>query len=142
MQAHGFALPGFKILETCKPQSMGDYVTAQFFFDTYFRRRMSAKVFSSAQNSSHILVLDPDGAPCLLGRLTLGKCAAGGHSIRAHADLLRPANVWEIILGGRRQVKQCEVEKAIKLGYKNFKSDLNIKNYVSMVMECEKWRGT
>ncbi len=141
MEVHGFALPGFKILETRTPKSMGDYVTAEFFFETYFCSRMSAKVFSSSQNSSHILVMDPDGAPCLLGRLSLGKCCSTGHLIRAHADLLRPANGWERLLGGKRLVKQSEVERAIKLGYSNFKSDLNLKQYVNMVMECDKWRN-
>lgn len=142
MEAHGFALPGFKILETRAPQSMGDYVTVEFVFETYFHGRTSARVFSSALNSSHVLVMDPDGAPCLLGRLSLGRCSSNGHLIRAHADLLRPANPWERMLGGKRLVKQCEVERAIRLGYSNFKSDLNLKRYMNLIVECGKGRDS
>ena len=143
MEAHGFALPGFKILETRAPQSMGNYITAEFLFETYFCSRMSAKVFSSARNSSHVLVMDPNGTPCLLGRLSLSKCGSTGHTIRAHADLLRPANGWERLLGGKRLVKpQSEVERSIKLGYSDFKNDLNLNRYVNMVMECDQWRNS
>lgn len=140
MEAHGFALPGFRMLETRTPQSMGDYVTVEFFFATHFNGRMSARVFSSALNSSHILVMDPDGTPCLLGRLSLGRCSSNGHVIRAHAELLRPANAWERMMGGKRLVKQCEVERAIRLGYSHFKSDLNLKQYMNLIMECSKGR--
>ncbi len=141
MEAHGFSLPGFQILETCPPQTIGEYVTAEFTFKTYFCGRMSGRVFSSMLNTSHVLIMDPDGVPCLLGRLSIGKCSSNGHLVRAHADLLRPANVWERLLGGKRLVKQCDVERAIKLGYSNFKGSMNMKEYVNMVTECAKRRG-
>ena len=142
MEAHGFALPGFKILETRAPQSMGNYITAEFLFETYFCSRTSAKVFSSARNTSHVLVMDPNGVPCLLGRLSLSRYGSSGHMIRAHADLLRPANGWERLLGGKRLVQQSEVERSIKLGYSDFKNDLNLNRYVSMVTECDQWRNS
>ena len=136
MEAHGFALPGFRILETREPETKGNFVTAEFFFETYFNGRMSARMFSSSLNTSHILLMDSDGIPCLLGRLSLEKCPPNGHAIHAHADLLRPASVWERLLGGKRMVKQFEVEKAIKLGYSKFKGQLRMKEYVSLVTKC------
>jgi hypothetical protein len=136
MEAHGFALPGFQILETRAPQSMGNYVTAEFFFRTHFHGRRSGKVFSSSLNTSHVLVMDQDEIPCLLGRLSIGRCASNGHMIRGHADLLRPASVWERMFGGERMVRQCEVERAIKLGYSDLKGDMNLKQYLNTVMEC------
>jgi hypothetical protein len=141
MEAHGFTLPGFRILETCAPKSMGDYVTVEFFYETYFNGRTSARVFSSSKNTSHVLLMDPDGVPCLLGRLSLEKYPPHGHRIRAHADLLRPANVWERMLGGKRLVKQCNVERAIQVGYSNFKSDMRMKEYMNLVMDCARRRG-
>jgi hypothetical protein len=138
MEAHGFALPGFRIIETRAPKSMGGYITTEFFYETYFNSRMSAKLFSSSLNTSHILLMDPDGIPCLLGRLSLDKCPPNGHTIRAHADLLRPASLWERMLGGKRLVKQCEVARAINVGYSNFKGHLHMKEYVNLVMGYSK----
>ncbi len=120
---------------------MGDYVTVEFFYETYFNRRTSARVFSSSKNTSHVLLMDPDGVPCLLGRLSLEKYPPHGHRIRVHADLLRPANVWERMLGGQRLVKQCEVERVIQQGYSNFKSDMRMKEYMNLVMDCARRRG-
>jgi hypothetical protein len=134
MEAHGFTLPGFKIIETSTPQSMGDYIVAEFFYSTHFTGRMSARVFSSTSHTSHIVLMDPDRVPCLLGKLTLERCSTHGHRVCARADLLRPATVWERMVGGQRLVKEADVERSIKLGYSNFKNDLNLARYVNMVL--------
>jgi hypothetical protein len=140
MQAHGFALPGFRLLETHPPRAMGDCITAEFYYRTHFTGRMSGRVFSSARNTSHVVLMDPDGIPCLLGKLTLYRCAANGLRICAHADLLRPANVWERLFGGQKLVREDEVARTIKLGYSTFKTDMNLLKYVNQVLECEKKR--
>ena len=140
MEAHGFTLPGFKIIETRAPESMGQYVVAEFIYTTHFTGRMSARVFSSTLHTSHIVLMDPDGVPCLLGKLTLGKCSTHGHSVCAHADLLRPATIWERMVGGPRLVKEADVEKSIKLGYNNFNTDMNLAHYMHMVLECDRNR--
>lgn len=137
MAAHGFALPGFKFLEARKPRMVGDYVYSEFVYRTYFGN-MSARVFSNSLNTSHVLLMDPDGIPCLLGRLELRRLSARGFMLFARADLLRPANFWERTLGGVRTVQQSEVLKAINLGYSDFKNDLNLKIYTNMVFECAK----
>jgi hypothetical protein len=139
MQAHGLALPGFRLVETLPPRVLGDYVTSEFFFRTHFRGRMSGRMFSSHLNTSHVVLMDPDGIPCLLGKLTLHRCAANGHRISARADLLRPANVWERLFGGEKLVKESEVARMIKLGYSS-KTDANILEYVRMVFECDKMK--
>jgi hypothetical protein len=87
-------------------------------------------------------LLDPDGVPCLLGWLSIDKCSANGLLVRAHADLLRPANIWERLLGGKRLVKECEVERSIKLGYSNFKGSMDMKAYMNLVTECAKRRDS
>ena len=138
LEAHGFALPGFKIVETQTPRQTGDYVIAGFCFTTHFTGKMSARLFSSSLNSSHVVLMDPDGVPCLLGRLYLERCSSRGHRVCAHADLLRPASVWERMFGGGRLVKESEVERSIKVGYSKFKNDLNLARYVNMVQECNK----
>ena len=135
MEAHGFALPGFEITETRAPKQIGGYVFAEFFFNTHFTGTMSARVFSSATNASHVVLMDPNGVPCLLGRLNLERCGSTGHRVCARADLLRPSNVWERMFGGQRLVKESEVERSIKLGYSNFKNDVNLAHYVNMVRE-------
>ena len=135
MEAHGFALPGFEITETRTPKKMGEYVLAEFYFNTHFTRTMSARVFSSSTNTSHVVLMDPDGVPCLLGRLNLERCASAGHRVCARADLLRPASVWERMFGGQRLVEEREVERSIKLGYSTFKNDHNFALYVNMVHE-------
>jgi hypothetical protein len=134
MQTHGFALPGFKIIATQKPVLMDSYVVSEFNFTTHFGGPMTARLFSSTRDTSHILVRDCDGAPCLLGRLNVRKLSARGHSVHVRGDLLRPAKVWERMLGGQRLVRREEVERAIKLGYSNFKTDLNLIHYVNIVM--------
>ena len=52
METHGFALPGFRITETCTPQWMGGYVVTEFNFTTHFGGHMSAKVFSGLLHAS------------------------------------------------------------------------------------------
>ena len=142
MEAHGFVLPGFKILDTLEPKSMGDYATMEFSYQTHFNRMLTAKVFSSSLNKSHVLLMDPNGIPALLGTLSVIKCSSNGHLIlKAHADLLRPASVWERMFGGDRSVKQSEVERCIKVGYTNFKYDVNCKSYFHMVIACAKKNG-
>jgi hypothetical protein len=140
MEAHGFTLPGFQLIETRKPKSMGGYTTAEFFYKTHFTGKMSGRVFSSFLNTSHVVLMDPDGIPCLLGKLTLHRCASNGHRICARADLLRPASAWERMFGGQKLVKESEVARMIKLGYSNFKNDMNLNAYVNMVLECDKRR--
>ena len=141
MEVYGFVLPGFEILETSAPKSMGDYVSLEFFYKTYFHGRTSARVFSSMPNTSHILLMDPDGVPCLLGRLSLEKYPPHGHCIRARADLLRPARLWERMFGCNRLVNQSKVERAIQVGYSNFKSDMRMKEYMNLVVDCARLRG-
>ncbi len=138
MEAHGFTLPGFKIIETHAPESMGEYAVTEFSYKTHFTARMTAKVFSSTLYCSHVVLMDPNGVPCLLGKLTLERCSTHGHRVCAHADLLRPATVWERMVGGPRLVKEADVESAIKLGYNTFKADLNLAHYVNMVFECDR----
>jgi len=138
MEAHGFALPGFKITQTRAPQWMGNYVTTEFNFTTHFGEPMIGKLFSGALDTSHVLVRDCDGGPCVLGRLKVQKLSANGHSVQARGDLLRPAKVWERMFGGQRLVKREDVERAIKLGYSNFKNDMNLVLYVNLVMNAAK----
>lgn len=139
MEAHGFALPGFKIVSTQPPQWKGSYIVSQFNFTTYFGSApMMAKIFSGTLDTSHVLVHDCDGAPCILGRLSVRKTSASGHSVHAHGDLLRPARVWERVLGGQRLVKREGVERAVKLGYSDFKNDMNLMLYVNLVMGAAK----
>ena len=137
MEAHGFALPGFKITDTRAPQWIGNYIVAEFNFTSYFGP-MAAKVFSSTPDTSHILVRDCSGSPCIIGRLKVQKLSASGHIVHARGDLLRPAGVWERLIGGQRLVKREEVERAIKLGYSNFKNDMNLMLYVNLVMNSAK----
>ena len=66
------------------------------------------------------------------------KTSASGHSVHAHGDLLRPAKVWERVLGGQRLVKREGVERAVKLGYSDFKNDMNLMLYVNLVMGAAK----
>jgi hypothetical protein len=137
MQAHGFSLPGFRIVSTQKPVWMGNYVVSEFNFTTHFGP-MTARIFSGTLDTSHVLVRDCDGAPCLLGRLSVRKLSASGHTVHARGDLLRPASVWERVLGGQRLVRREEVERAIKLGYSNFKNDMNLMLYINIVMNYAK----
>jgi hypothetical protein len=46
--------------------------------------------------------------------------------------------VWERILGGERLVKRENVEREVKLGYSNFKNDLNLMLYVNLVLAASK----
>jgi hypothetical protein len=137
MEAHGFALPGFKITDTCAPQWIGNYVVTEFNFTTHFGP-MTAKVFSGTPDTSHILVRDCSGSPCILGRLKVQKLSASGHIIHARGDLLRPASVWEQLIGGQKLVKRDEVEQAIKLGYIDFKNDMNLMLYANLVINSIK----
>ena len=85
MDAHGFALPGFKITDTRAPQWIGNYIVAEFNFTTHFGP-MAAKVFSSTPDTSHILVRDCSGSPCIIGRLKVQKLSASGHIVYARGD--------------------------------------------------------
>ena len=138
METHGFALPGFRITQTCNPQWMGNYVVTEFNFTTHFGGQMSAKIFSGALDTSHVLVRDCGGEPCILGRLKVQKLSTSGHIIQARGDLLRSASPWEALIGGERLVKREEVEKAVKLGYSNFKNDMNLNMYINLVMNAAK----
>ncbi len=138
MQSHGFALPGFKITSTSPPQWAGNYIMTEFNFTTYFNGPMTAKIFSGALDTSHILVRDCDGGACLLGRLSVQKLSASGHVVHARGDLLRPATVWERLLGGERLAKRENVERAVKMGYGSFKTDMNLILYVNLVMAASK----
>lgn len=140
MGVHGFALPGFQIIETREPCAMGGYISAEFFYKTHFTGNMSGRVFSSFLNTSHVVLMDPDGIPCLLGKLTLHRCSSNGHGICARADLLRPASAWERMFGGQKLVKESDVALKIKLGYSDFKNDINLHKYVRMVLDCDKKR--
>ena len=140
MESHGFTLPGFEILDTSEPKYMGNYVTVGFSYKTYFSRRMTARIFSSSLDTSHVLLMDPDGIPCMLGKLWIDKCSSNGHLVKAHAELLRPARIWERLFGGDRLVKQCDVERSIRVGYSNFKYDSNFKCYMAMVISYAKER--
>ena len=138
MEAHGFAMPGFKITETSAPQWMGNYVVTEFNFTTHFGGPKRAKIFSGALDTSHVLVRDCGGEPCILGRLKVQKLSASGHVVHVHGDLLRPARVWERIVGGQKLVRSEGVERAIRLGYSNFKNDMNLMLYVNLVMNAAK----
>ena len=143
MEAHGFALPGFRITETRPPQWMGNYVVTEFNFTTHFGGPMMAKIFSGALDTSHILVRDCGGEPCILGRLTVQKLSASGHVVHARGDLLRPAKVWERLFGGMRLAGREQVERAVKVGYSSFNNDMNLMLYVNLVLASAKgvWRG-
>jgi hypothetical protein len=138
MEVHGFSLPGFKLLETSKPETKWDYVITEFTYKTHFGGITTARMFSNALNTSHVLLMDTDKTPCLLGKLTVKKCASSGLQVQAHANLLRPATAWERMMGGDHLVNEKEVERAIKLGYSNFKNDLNLKLHVQMVLDHAK----
>jgi hypothetical protein len=140
MEAHGFALPGFRLLATHRPKVVGGYVTAEFVYTTHFGN-VSARLFSNSLNTSHVLLTDPDGTPCLLGKLSVHKLPSRGFSLSSHAHVLRPVNMWEMLfVGGRRAAKQCDVLRAINRGYSDFKMDANLKSYVQMVCEHDKSR--
>ena len=138
MEAHGFSLPGFKLLETSHPEAKWDYVMTEFTFKTDFGGIMTARMFTNTLNTSHVLVMDTDKTPCLLGRLTVNKCASTGLQVHAYANLLRPATTWERMMGGDHLVNEKEVERAIKSGYSNFKNDLNLKLHIQMVLDHAK----
>jgi hypothetical protein len=135
METHGFALPGFKLVDTCKPHTQGDYVVTEFSYKTHFGGIMSARIFSNTLNTSHIILMDPDRTPCLLGKLSVKKFSSRGHELKVFGNLLRPANIWERMMGGKHLVKESEVQRAIKLGYGNFKNDLNLKIHVNLILE-------
>ena len=144
MESHGLTLPGFEIVSTSEPELHGDYISMEFVYRTHFNHRMTAKVFSCSLDTSHILLMDPDGIPSLLGRLRIDKCSSKGHLIETRANLLRPANVWERYFGGGISVKQYGVERSIRVGYTNVKYnrfDVNFKCYVKMVIAQAKERG-
>lgn len=136
MEAHGFSLPGFRITATHPPQWMGAYVVSEFNFTTHFGGVMQAKIFSGALDTSHVLVRDCDGEPCLLGRLRVRKLSVSGHVVEARGDLLRPATLWERLVGGQRLVRREDVERGIRLGYSQFKNDMNLVLYVNLVMSA------
>ena len=138
MEAHGFALPGFQITKSCTPKWMGNYLVADFNFTTHFGGPMSGKLFSGSRDTSHILVRDCNGEACIMGRLLVRKLSTRGHAIHACGDLLQSSRVWERILGGERLVKRENVEKAIKKGYSNFKQDMNMMQYVNLLMNSAK----
>ncbi len=135
METHGFALPGFKITSTRRPQRTGNYVVTEFNFTTHFGGQMTAKIFSGTLDTSHVLVRGCDGEPCILGRLTVRKLSVAGHVIQARGDLLRPTSLWERLLGGQRLVKPENVGKAIELGYRDFKKDMNLVLYATLAMK-------
>lgn len=137
MEPHGFALPGFRITGTRAPRWMGEYVVAEFDFCTHLGGRMSAKLFSGALDSSHVLVLDCDGAPCLLGWLRVRRLSpTSGVVVQARADLLRPCTVWERLLGGERRVRREGVGNAVRKGYACFKNDANMALYIRLLMSA------
>ena len=138
MEAHGFTMPGFRVTQTCAPEWTGSYVVTEFNFTTHFGGPMNAKIFSGALDTCHVLVRDCDGEPCVLGRLRVQKFSAGGHVLSARGDLLRPANVWERLIGGQRLVKREGVERAVKLGYSSFKNDMNLVLYVNLILASAK----
>ena len=138
MEAHGFALPGFRITKTCAPQWMGGYIVAEFNFTTYFGGPMTGKLFSGARDTSHILVRDCSGEPCLQGRLRVVKSSISGHSVHACGDLLRPSKAMERMFGGNSMVRRENIERAIQMGYSNFKNDMNMMIYVNLVMNAGK----
>ncbi len=80
----------------CNPQWMGNYVVTEFNFTTRFGGQMSAKIFSGALDTSHVLVRDCGGEPCILGRLKVQTLSASDHIIQARGDLLRPARPWRV----------------------------------------------
>lgn len=136
MEPHGFALPGFKIVDTWKPEKRGEFITTEFSFKTHFSSKfMNAKIFSDRLNTSHILLMDPDKKPFLLGKLSVKKHASRGHKLEARGNLLRPATVWERMFGGDHLVNPKEVERAIKIGYSNFREDMNLKAYFKLILE-------
>ena len=95
---------------------------------------MMGKVFSGARDTSHVLVRDCDGEPCILGRLKVQKLSVAGHVVTARGNLLRPAKVWERLVGGQRLVRREEVERVVRLGYSDFKNDMNLMLYVNLVL--------
>ena len=134
MEAHGFALPGFEIIDTREPRWVGACVLTEFKFKTHFNGPMTARLFSDSPDCSHLLIRDGNGSPCLMGRLTVRRLSTNGLSIQARGDLLRAAGVWENVLGGQRLVRKEGVEKAIEDGYTEFGNDANLAMYVNLVV--------
>jgi hypothetical protein len=99
--AHGLALPGFRITETQPPRHMvGDeFVASEFMYQTHFHGAPAqGRLFSAAPDTSHVLLMDPDGIPCLLARLRVVRRLGGGHCVETRAALLRQATPWEHLL--------------------------------------------
>ena len=130
IEANGFAMPGFCIQEVQKPKILGDYITADFTYKTYFNQGIG-RVFSERLNTSRVLLSDDKGNPILYGTLCLEN-VRGKVLLRANSDMMRPPTVWEEMMKCR--VTRSDVERAIARGYTNFKSDMNLKLYLNMVL--------
>jgi hypothetical protein len=98
--AHGLALPGFRITETRPPRRMSEFVASEFTYRTYLSGGPAqGRLFSSAPDTSHLLLMDPDGIPCLLARLKVVRLPGGcGHRVETRAALLRLPTPWERLL--------------------------------------------
>ena len=99
VSAHGLALPGFRLTETCPPRTMNEFVASEFMYETLLcGAPAQGRLFSASPDTSHVLLMDPDGVPCLLARLKVVRLLGGGHSIETRAALLRQPTAWERLL--------------------------------------------
>ena len=133
IEAHGLALPGFRLLETSSAPSGEEevradgYVFMEFAYRTHVTGRATGRMFTKARGTSHVLLLDPlesggGGVPWLLAQLTVTRCVETfGHRLTVRADLLRPATVFERLLlfndggnGGTPAEQRRRVQRAIK----------------------------
>ncbi len=90
LETHGFALPGLEIIDTREPVWVGDCAMTEFKFRTHFNGPMTARLFSSTPDCSHLLIRDSGGSPCLMGRLMVRRLSGNGLSIRASQRRFAP----------------------------------------------------
>jgi hypothetical protein len=131
IEAHGFALPGFEIYNVKKPIVIKNYIATDFDYKTLFDQG-TARVFSEQLNTSRVLLMDTHGNPSVCGSLCLQN-SNGKSTLIAKGDLLRPHTPWEEIMQCR--VVEWNVKEAIVSGYTNFKTDMNLKLYMNMILE-------
>jgi hypothetical protein len=150
IEAHGFAMPGFRIVETRPPEakkaldSDAPVLSIEFLYTSLFDhpkgRRLRGKIFTHRLNTSHVLLKDSDGQPKVFGTLSLRKSANGTDTfLHAHGNILRGpprSSLLEDMLLCRG-VAARDVERAIQRGYRDLNADANLKLYLNMVLERE-----
>lgn len=132
IEAHGFAMPGFQIMEAQVPRKIGDHIVVDFFYTTLFEGSLKhGRIFSERWDTSRVLL--DDGKIC--GHVSV-KNTNGKATVQAHKQLLRPQNIWEHIVC--KPITAHKVENAIRRGYSDFKGHPNLNHYASMLLDLHK----